>query len=77
MINGTCYRAGTLTLHRESFQHASGNTIHAKGLADYEFKSPESLQETASSYQWIIRPSGQREPGRAYTLRKAKNDFAE
>jgi len=74
-MNASCYETGTLTLNVSPFAPAGADTVWGRSLADYEFKTASSWHKRASSYSWVIRPSGRRVKGSAYTMRMAQNDY--
>ena len=74
-ITATCYEQGTLTLSDQPHHYVDSETVQARGLADYEIDSPESLHKLGARYDYVKRPGLGLQPGDEYTLRKAKNDW--
>lgn len=70
-----CWKPGRISIVR-AMDHEPNRTDESGALAVYQCTTPEALQNVVARYDVVYRPNMKEEPGKAYTLRKARNDFA-
>jgi len=73
VLYASCIEQGTLELPTKDY--VVNGFSQSGNLADYNFKTADSLHSIALNYAWVNR-NGKKIKGNEYSLKMALNDFA-